>query len=175
MKKAHGSPFIVKYVDFSITRLVDAEKNYHSEIGIGEAKKMAQEASLDLVCFNNPEHGNLALCKIIDFGKWKYSSEKKKKKEKVGKKITKEIRLSPVISDHDVEHKIKHVKEFIEDGNDVLFSMRLKGRQRVHYKEAEERMDEIIAMCSEYSKETSRKKSSNMIAVRVSSNNKEAK
>jgi len=168
LNNSNGNPFVVNYVNFSTTRLVDAEHNYHSEIGIGEAKKKAQEAGLDLVCFSMPERGGLALCKIIDFGKWKYSEEKKKKKDKTGKKITKEIRLSPVIGEHDVEHKVKHVKEFIEEGDDVLFTMKLKGRQRVHFDEAEKRMDEIVALCSDYCKEISRKKSSNMIIVRVS-------
>lgn len=176
MKKTSGEPFVVKYADFTTTKLVDASNNYHASIGIGEAKRMAQDAGLDLVCFNKPTRNDLALCKIVDYGKWKYSNEKKKKRQdKAHKMVTKEIRLSPVIGDHDVEHKIKHVQEFIEEGNDVLFSMRLKGRQRIHFKDAEDRMSEIVAMCSEYAKEVSRKKSSNKIDVRITSNKKEVK
>lgn len=169
MSKENGNPFVVNYVKFATTRLVDEELNYHSEIGIKEAKYRAEKAGLDLVCFNEPCSNELAFCKIIDYGKWKYDTDKKKKKEKPAKSTTKEIRFSPVISDNDVAHKIKHVKEFIEDGNDVLFSMRLKGRQKAHFSEAEERMNEIVSLCSEYSKEVSRKKSPNMIFIRVSS------
>lgn len=174
-KNQNGQPFIVKYVDFTTVRLMDSSENYHPSVSVSDAKRMAQEAGLDLVCFNRPDSKNLALCKIVNFGKWKYSTEKKKKKDKQSKRLTKEIRLSPVMENHDVEHKLKHAKGFIADGHDVLFSMRLKGRQRVHFSEAVERMDEIIGMCSEYSKEVSRKKSSNIISVRVSSNKKEAK
>ena len=177
LNNTSGQPFVVKYNDFPTTKLVDASLAYHDSIDMNEAKRMAMEAGLDLVCFNRPDkNGGLALCKIIDFGKWKYSSEKKKKKqEKLNKKTTKEIRLSPVIGEHDIEHKLKHVREFIEDGNDVSFLMMLKGRQRAHFKDAEDRMNEIVAMCSEYSKEISRHKSSNTIEVRVSSNKKEKK
>ena len=70
---------------------------------------------------------------------------------------------------------MKRVKEFIDGGNDVLFFMRLKGRQRAHFKDAEVRMNEIVAMCSDYTKEISRRKSSNTIAVRVGANTKDDK
>jgi len=158
-KNQNGQPFIVKYVDFNTTRLSDLDDNYHASISIAEAKRMAEEAGLDLVCFNRPDKNNLALCKILNFGKWKYSNEKKKKKGKSHKKATKEIRLSPVMEDNDVKHKLKQVEGFIADGHEVLFSMRLKGRQRMRLREAEERMAEIVAMCSSYSKEVSKKKS----------------
>ena len=171
MNKASGEPFVVKYVDFTTTKLVDSNHQYHISIGIVEAKQMAQDAGLDLVCFGRPQQGDLALCKIINFGKWKYSNEKQKKKQaKGGRSETKEIRLSPDIGDHDVEHKLKHVKEFLEDGDEVILEMRLKGRQRAHFPEAEKRMNEVVAICAEYAKEVSRKKGSNMIIVRLSSN-----
>jgi translation initiation factor IF-3 len=155
---------------------VDENQNYHQSISVQDARRMAQDAGKDLVCFNKPGKKEIALCKIIDFGKWKYYNDKqKKKKGNTGKKNTKEVRFSPNISDHDIEHKLKHVMEFIEDGDDVLFSMRLKGRERAHFGNAEERMNDIVAMCSEYCSEISRRKSSNMIIVRVGSNKKEAK
>jgi len=160
-------PFVVKFADFTITKLVDHNNEFHDQVRIGEAKNMAQEAGLDLVCFNKPDKNSSALCKIIDYGKWKYSEEKKKKKNKEGKKSTKEIRLSPVISDHDVEHKLKQAKEFLEDGDDVVLAMRIKGRQRAHLDVAELRMNEIIAKCSEYGTEVQRKKNSGLITVRI--------
>lgn len=175
-KPRPGQPFVVKHGDFATTRLIDINEHYHQSIPTGDAKTMAKEAGLDLVCFNKPDEKTLALCKIVDFGKWKYSNEKKKKKQvKEGKQITKEIRLSPVISSNDINHKIKHVKGFIEDGNDVVLFMRIKGRQRAHFDVAEEKMNEIVAMCLEYSEEVSRRKNPSMIAVRLSSNKKEKK
>ena len=78
--KNSGDPFIVKYAKFRETRLVDQNDNYHPSISVSEAQKKAVEAHLDLVCFNRPGKSELAFCKIVDYGKWKYSNEKSKKK-----------------------------------------------------------------------------------------------
>jgi len=75
--------------------------------------------------------------------------------------------LSPVISDHDVEHKLKQAKEFLEDGDDVILVMKIKGRQRAHLDVAELRMNEIVAKCSEYGTEVQRKKNPGLITVRM--------
>jgi len=169
LKSNSSEPFVISHVTFRNTRLVDHTNQYHPDIDVFKAKKMAEENGLDLVCFNRPERNNLALCKLIDYGKWKYSNEKsKKKQQKSHKKTTKEIRFSPVISDHDVEHKLKQVFEFLDDGDDVLFFMRLKGRQRHHFDYAEERMNQIVSMCEEHGKEVSRKKNPSLITVRIS-------
>ena len=176
MKNHNGEPFVIKYVKFDYTRLVDHKEKFHERIHIAGAKKLAQEANLDLVCFSEPDKDSLALCKIIDFGKWKYTNDKnKRKEEKQHKKVTKEIRFTPVISDHDIEHKIKQVNEFLSMGDDVILSMRLKGRQKQHFNEAEGRMNQIVEMCNEHGKEVSRKKSSGMIVVRICSHKKEEK
>ena len=168
--KSNSEPFIVKYVDFHATRLIDSNNNFYQEINIGKAKQMAKDAGLDLVCFKSPSKGDsseLAFCKIIDYGKWRYSEEKRKKKSQTHKKQTKEIRFSPSISDHDIEHKLKQVEEFLTKGDDVIFSMRLKGRQRFYFDEAEEKMNGIIKMCENYGKELNRRKTKNMINVRM--------
>jgi translation initiation factor IF-3 len=172
----NNEPFVVNYVNFNKTRLVDHNDNYYKEIGIGEAKQIAKEVNLDLVCFNIPDNTDLALCKIVDYGKWKYSNEKQKKKQdKEHKKQLKEIRLSPVIDDHDVEYKIKQAIGFIDSGLDVIFRMKLKGRQKAFLKEAEQRMNEIIELCKGHGEIVSVKKSSNQILVRVSKKQKEEK
>jgi len=163
-----GEPFIVKRDFFKFVKLADHQNNFYNSIEIAKAKQIALENSMDLVCFNRPSDKDLAFCKIIDYGKWKYDNEKKKKKQqKVNKKVTKEVRFSPVIGEHDIEHKVKQAIQFLETGNDVLFSMTLKGRQKVHFKEAEELMDQIVGKCSEVGKEVSRKKAKNAISIRV--------
>ena len=172
MKRQSG-PYIVKYADFNFTDLVDHNNQYHKAVPIGIAKQMAKDANLELVCFTQPSSKSGALCKIIDFGKWKYNNDKKAKKQsKEHKKVTKEIRFSPVISDNDVSHKIKQALKFLDEDDDVIFSMRLKGRQRAHFKEAEERMNEILKLCDGHGEEVSRKKSSSMIIVRFAKPNK---
>jgi translation initiation factor IF-3 len=166
MSLKESLPFVVKYANFNITRLVDNAQNYHEKISMGEAKKIAQDCGLDLVCFNEPQDGQLALCKVIDYGKWKYQNEKDKKKQnKVNKKETKEIQFSPVIDTGDIQHKVKHANEFLEEGNDVVLVMKLHGRQKVHHKEAEQKFNEIIKMCN--GKEVSRKINEGIMIARL--------
>ena len=166
MNKYNNSPFVVNRVTFEFTRVVDDNNDYHEKMRVEDAIRQAKGARLELVCFNKPSRDTLALCKIIDYGKWKYEAGKKKKKEeKEHKKSTKEIRFSPGIGDNDIHHKIKNVHKYLEEG-DVLFSMRMKGRELAHYEIAEEKLNEIIGSCDGV-KELSRKKSRNMITVRL--------
>jgi len=160
-------PFVVGFVKFNVVRLVDRNGEFHDQVDIKEAKRQASEYGMDLVCFNEPAGDKLAFCKIINFGKWQYAEKKKHKKNKVIKKVTKEVRFSPDIDDHDIEHKIKQVVEFLEDGDDVVFTMRLKGRQRVHSREALERMNQIVSLCKGQGEETGRKVSGSLISVRI--------
>ena len=69
MKKYSGEPFVIRYADFTVTKLIDEQGTYYERIGISEAKKKAQDAGLDLVCFNKPGKNDIAFCKIVDFGK----------------------------------------------------------------------------------------------------------
>ena len=142
-----GEPFVVKYADFTSTKLIDAQEKFHPNVRIGEAKRMAQEAGLDLVCFNLPQNGSLALCKIINYGKWRYYNEKQKKKQNSTKE-PKEIQFSLDIEDNDIAHKMKHANEFLEAGHEVTLIMTLKGRQRAHFPLAEEKMNKIKLMCT---------------------------
>lgn len=163
------NPFVItRRVDFKFTRLIDSQNCFHDKIYIGEAKTMARNDGLDLVCFNLPKGNKPALCKIIDYGKWKYSNDKKKKKDqKVNKHVVKEIRFSPVISDHDVEHKIKQIKEFLEDGSEVMIAMRFKGIQKRLFQEGENIINSIINSLKNLGEENFRKKSNHMILVRL--------
>jgi translation initiation factor IF-3 len=131
--------------------------------------KIADGLGLDLVCIEQPADGSNPLCKAIDYGKWKYDSVKKQKKHsKENKKTTKEIRFSLEIQDHDIEHKLNQAQIFLNDGDDVLFTMRLKGRQRRRMSEAVQKMKEIVASCSEYGKEVDPIKTMNgSVSVRM--------
>ena len=168
MKNHYNDPFVLKRPIFERTRLVDHQNQFYQDIATSEALNLARSNNMDLVCFSKGDRRESPFCKIINYGKWKYENDKRKKQqESEHKKITKEVRFSPVIEDHDVEHKIKQAVEFLEKGNEVLFSMRLKGRQRKFFSDAEERMNEIVAMCGEHGSEIARKKTSNTITVRV--------
>jgi len=162
-------PFVInRRTDFKYIRLIDSTEKFHNSIFVGEARDMARDVKLDLVCFNRPEGRKLALCKIIDWGKWKYNHDKAKKKEQsVHKHTVKEVRFSPVIGDHDIGHKIKQINSFLKEGDEVLVTMRFKGIQKRNYSLGEERMNQIVGLCEEYGEVVNRKKTGNQIVVRL--------
>lgn len=94
-----------------------------------EALDMAYEKGLDLVEINPTNRP--PICKIMDFGKYKYDLAKKDKDTKAKRKVIelKEIRLTFRIGEHDIDYKAKQAKEFFGDGNMVKVSMRLRGRE----------------------------------------------
>lgn len=161
-------PCLIKGNEFEYIKLVDENGVYHNEIRLKEAIEMAKEKNLDLVCFNDVTAKALAFCKMIDFGKWKYSQEKKKKKQNKENKKTKEIRIGVDISDNDLDHKVKRAKDFLTRGDDVIFSMLLKGRQRYRLKNAIEKMDSVRDICSEFGGESSRKNVAPNMTLRLS-------
>lgn len=97
---------------------------------------MAYAKGLDLVEINPTNKP--PICKIMDFGKYKYDQAKKEKEAKAHSRSTelKEIRLTFKISDHDIEYKAKQAKEFFDRGDAVKVSMRLRGRENAYYQRA---------------------------------------
>ena len=141
--------------------------NYHPSFKVADAVTAARNYNMQVVCFNRAEGETLAFCRVIDYNKWQYQEEKKKKKQQVNsRRETKEIRLSPNIADNDVDHKMKQVNELLDDGDEVVLTMKLKGRDRLHMSEAEIKMNEILKKCTKGG-EASRKKTDNMIIVRL--------
>ena len=113
-------------------RLIDEEGNQKGIIPTKEALVMAHEANLDLV--EIAPQSNPPVCKILDYGKYRFEMEKKlrdsKKKQKLLK--LKEIRMQPKIDDHDLDFKSKHIREFLADGNKVKVTIRFRGRELAH-------------------------------------------
>jgi translation initiation factor IF-3 len=77
---------------------------------------------------------NPPVCKIIDYGKYKFDLEKKAKEAKKNQQIVKlkEVRLQPKIEKHDYDFKLEHIKEFLSEGNKVKITIRFRGRQMAH-------------------------------------------
>lgn len=98
-------------------------------MSIKEALSLAEEADLDLIEIS--PQANPPVCKILDYGKYKYEVQKRKNEAKKNQKIveTKELKLRPMIDTHDYEVKIKQAKKFLSQGNKVKFTMRYKGRE----------------------------------------------
>jgi len=91
--------------------------------------RIADEAGLDLIEIS--PQATPPVCKVLDFGKYKYEMQKRKAEAKKNQKTveTKELKLRPMIEAHDYEVKVKQAKKFIAEGNKVKFTMRFKGRE----------------------------------------------
>ena len=98
-------------------------------ISTAEALQTADSLGLDLVLI--APDGKPPVAKIMDYGKFRYQQEKKKKEAKKNQKVivVKEIKLSVKIAENDVNYKVKHAREFLEEGNHVKFRVFLKGRE----------------------------------------------
>jgi translation initiation factor IF-3 len=109
-----------------------------------EALKMAQEAGLDLVEIN--PKADPPVCKILDFGKYKYEEKKKAAQARRNQAIVdiKEIKLRPKTDDHDINFKIKAARRFLEAGHKVKFTVRFRGREITHPEKAHEQIDIIV-------------------------------
>ena len=110
-------------------RVIDEKGKQLGVLTLNEAIKKAEEAKLDLI-----EIAPLAkppVAKIIDFGKFKYSEEKKQQKQKKSTKSTelKEVRLSPFIAEGDLETRLRRMKKFLKNGDKVKAVVKFKGRQ----------------------------------------------
>ena len=114
------------------------------ELDTREALAMAQERGLDLVEVSPDQ--DVPVCKIIDFGKWKFEQQKKKKEQAKNQHTikVKEIKLRPKIGQHDYEMKRNHALEFLEKGDKVKVSLRFRGREITHPELGMRLMEKIV-------------------------------
>lgn len=114
-----------------------------------EALEKAEEAGLDLVLMSA---GSVPpVCKILNYGKFKYDALKKDKEIKKSQKIieTKEVRLSMTIDEHDILYRVSSATKFLKDGDKVKLSLKMKGREQVYYKKAIEIVKDFCARLEE--------------------------
>ncbi|MDD3265655.1 MAG: translation initiation factor IF-3 [Burkholderiales bacterium] len=112
--------------------VIDETSEQLGVVSIGDAMRKAQELELDLVEIS--PNANPPVCKIMDFGKFKYHEQKKAHAAKQNQKQVqvKEIKLRPVTDDHDYQIKLKNAKRFLEDGDKVKFIVQFRGREMAH-------------------------------------------
>ena len=112
-------------------RLIDAEGKQVGIVPTEEARRMATEVGMDLV--EVAAEARPPVCKIMDFGKYKYEQ---KKKTHAGKKVhharLKEVRLRPKTEDHDYDVKLRRAKEFLSKGDKVQLVLMFRGREMAH-------------------------------------------
>ena len=114
-----------------------------------EAYKLAQEAELDLVKI--APTAKPPVCKIIDYGKYKYELARKEKEAKKKQKVIeiKEVRLSPNIEDNDLNTKVNAARKFIEKGDKVKVTLRFRGREMAHMASSKHILDDFAKMLEE--------------------------
>jgi translation initiation factor IF-3 len=113
-------------------QLIDDEGKNRGVVPIFEALKIAEEAGLDLVEIS--PNATPPVCKILDFGRFKFAEQKKANEARKKQKVieVKEIKLRPGIDKHDYDVKMKSLKSFIEEGDKVKITLRFRGREMAH-------------------------------------------
>jgi translation initiation factor IF-3 len=121
-------------------RVIGADGSMLGVLQTHEAMKMAQESGLDLVEVN--PKADPPVCKILDFGKYKYEEKKKTAEAKRKQTVVeiKEIKLRPKTDDHDVAFKIRAARRFLEAGHKVKVTVRFRGREITHPEKAQEQI-----------------------------------
>ena len=132
--------------------MIDQDNNQVGIVRTVEALSMAREAGVDLV--EVAPGSKPPVCRLMDYGKWKYDQKKKDHRAKVKQHnvVLKEVRLRPKIDQHDRDTKVNNAKKFLEKGNKVQFTMMFRGREMMHLDIADEQFTSIIKELESVSK-----------------------
>ena len=130
-------------------RLIGADGEQLGIVSSKEAQRLADEAGLDLVKI--APTAKPPVCKIIDYGKYRYEQARKEKEAKKKQKTIelKEIRLSPNIDTNDLNTKINSAKKFIEKGNKVKVTLRFRGREMAHMNSSKHILDDFAELLAD--------------------------
>ena len=133
----------------SQVRLIGAEGEQLGIMSSAEALKIAEERELDLVKI--APGSNPPVCKIMDYGKFRFEQTKKEKEAKKNQRVIeiKEIRMSPGIDTNDFNTKLKNGQKFLADGDRVKVSVRFRGREMAHTEIGAELLKDFAAKCAE--------------------------
>ena len=123
--------------------LIDRDGSNRGNIPIAEALAIAQEAGLDLV--EIAPNAEPPVCKLLDYGKFKYQEQKKAAEARKKQKIVevKEIKFRPMIDDHDYDVKMRSMKRFFEEGDKVKVTLRFRGREMAHQELGAKLLDRV--------------------------------
>lgn len=110
--------------------LIGADGTQHGVISTDEARRLAEDAGMDLV--EVAPNARPPVCRVMDFGKFKYAQKKKEKGGKKPHSTLKELRVRPAIDKHDLEYRLTQGRRFLEDGHKVQVVCIFRGRQRAH-------------------------------------------
>ncbi len=133
-------------------RVIDVDGSQVGIYTVKDALKLAGERGLDLV--EIAPQAKPPVCKVIDFGKFKYEQQKREKVQRKNQQVSllKEIRLHPNTDVHDFEFKAKHAINFLEEGNKVKVVVMFKGREMAYTEQGEELLNRFIERTEDVSK-----------------------
>ena len=141
---------INEQITFKEVRVIDADGSQLGILPIKDALEAAYAKDLDLV--NVSPNANPPVCKIMDYGKYRFDIAKREKEARKNQKVieTKEIRLGLSIDKHDFETKGNHAIQFLKSGNKLKVSIRFRGRELGHPEIGLEIMQRFAEYCQEY-------------------------
>jgi translation initiation factor IF-3 len=127
-------------------RVIDENGEQMGVLPTSEAIRLAQEKGLDLVEIS--PGADPPVCKILDFGKFRFEQGKKQRESKKKQKLVKlkEMRMQPKIDEHDLSFKVKHVREFLAEGCKVKVTVRFRGREMAHKELGKDVLDRVLLM-----------------------------
>jgi translation initiation factor IF-3 len=133
-------------------RLVDENGSVIGVIDIEEARRIASERGLDLV--EVASKSDPPVCKLLNYGKFKYLQKKKVQRSRRKQHVIhiKEIRLRPRTSEHDINIKLKHAREFLQKGNKVTVTMFFRGRELLHTDLGKATLDQVYQSLQDIAK-----------------------
>lgn len=140
---------INEQIRFKEVQLIDDEGNKLGKMPTNEALNIAMDKDLDLVLVSsNPEN---PVCKLMNYGKYKFEQAKREKESKKKQKTfeLKELRVTPNIEEHDFNFKVKNAKKFLSDGNKVKITVRFRGRELNYVKLGEQVLNNFAESLSE--------------------------
>jgi len=125
-------------------RVIDDEGNQLGVMATADAMKIAEERSLDLV--EIAPNVRPPVCKIMDYGKYKYEQSKKARDSKKKQHVShlKEIKLRPKIEEHDFQFKMRHAEKFLDNKDKVKFTVMFRGREMEHIDLGEKLLDRVV-------------------------------
>lgn len=151
MSKA-DEPRINRQINAATIRLIDHTGAMIGVVSVPEAIRMAEQVGLDLVEISPT--AKPPVCKILDYGKYKYEAQKKAHEARRKQKVIqiKEIKLRPTIDKHDLNIKLKHILEFIAEGDKVRIMLRFRGREMDHTEIGVQVLDRVQEALKDHAK-----------------------
>ncbi|AHC14651.1 translation initiation factor IF-3 [Salinispira pacifica] len=130
-------------------RLIADDGEQLGVVATDKALEMARERDLDLV--EVAPNAKPPVCKLIDYGKYKYEMDKKNRESKKNQTQVKlkEIRMQPKIEGHDLQFKSKHVLEFLQEGNKCKVTVRFRGRELAHTHLGKDVLHKVLELLGE--------------------------